>query len=301
MVAKPTADDNPRNLSDEVGQLADPTTAERGRQSLWYIRVPIDLLQAKLPWSAKCLHVILLSRCPAGSNQLLLSQIELARALRINRSTLRKHLTILAQSGWVELKRGPRGFTAVVLHNPVLEERHRQLQEVRRRIDRAAHKGEALMREWLNLIVDSQDHSDEANPGFLRNPVTGETLKYDRWYPVGVAFEFNGPQHYGPTDAFPDPDKVRLIMARDYIKIGISQENGIRLVVVRPEDLTFKRMCKKVEGLLPLRQVRPDDPVLSYLTKVSFKYMGSARKGGEGHRLVYRPQERTTGQAPQQG
>ena len=261
-----------------------------------HVKVPADLLEANLPWGAKCLHVALLSRCPPGSPALLASQVELARTLQVHRTTVRKYLNILAQAGWVELKKGAGGYTAVVLRNPVLEQRQKELEEVRRRIDRAPHKGEALMREWLNLIVDSHEHSDDANPGFLRNPLTGETLRYDRWYPVGVAFEFNGPQHYGPTETFPDPDEARLTMARDYIKMGISQEKGVRVVIVRPEDLTLKRMRKKVEGLLPLREVRPDDPVLSYLTKISFSYMGKARED-EGRRPVYRQDRHTAGPA----
>jgi len=244
---------------------------------VWWVKVPVDLLEAALPWQAKSLHIFLLSRCSPGTNRLSASQIKLARALGIHRDTLRKYLGILVDSGWLSMEGGNHGETTFVVRNPVLEERQAEVARVRKRIDRTEHKGEALMREWLNLIVDSDDFDDNARPGFLRNPMTGENMEYDRWYTAGVAFEFNGPQHYGPTDVYPDPAQARLTMGRDYIKRGISQEKGVHLVTIRPDDLTFTRMRKLVEGLLPLRELRPDDPVLRYLTEVSLRYMGRAR------------------------
>lgn len=55
------------------------------------------------------------------------------------------------------------------------------------------------MREYLSLMIDSGEFEDNAAPGFLVNPLTDERLQFDRFYPPGVAFEFNGPQHYGAT------------------------------------------------------------------------------------------------------
>ena len=168
--------------------------------------------------------------------------------------------------------------TTFVIRNPFLEERQAELTRARRRIDRADNKGEAFMREWLNLTVDSDQYTDNARPGFLRNPATGEPLEYDRWYwAARGAFEFNGPQHYGPTDAFPDPDQARLTITRDYIKKAISQEQGIHLVTILPQDLSLERIQEKVRNLLPLKDVRHDDPVLMYLTATSRSYMRKAR------------------------
>lgn len=38
-----------------------------------------------------------------------------------------------------------------------------------------------------------------ASPGYLINPYTGERMQFDRYYPPGVAIEFQGAQHDGPT------------------------------------------------------------------------------------------------------
>lgn len=58
------------------------------------------------------------------------------------------------------------------------------------------------MKEFLSLVVDSDRYEDNATPGFLVNPFTRERLELDRFYPPSVAFEFNGPQHYGATELF---------------------------------------------------------------------------------------------------
>lgn len=76
--------------------------------------------------------------------------------------------------------------TLFVLRNPNLEWEQQALLAAQRRLNRSEYKGEAIMREWLTLIVDSNDYDDQARPGFLRNPLTGETMEYDRWYTSGV-------------------------------------------------------------------------------------------------------------------
>lgn len=72
------------------------------------------------------------------------------------------------------------------------------------------------MREYLSLLVDSDHFEDNATPGFLVNPLSGEELQYDRFYPPRVAFEFNnGPQHDGPTALYASGRDIRRLRARD--------------------------------------------------------------------------------------
>src|SRR5690606_5703483 len=167
------------------------------------------------------------------------------------------------------------------LRNPVAEERAQELEWVKRRIERAPFLGEALMREYLSLIVDSEDFEDDAAPGFLVNPLTGERLQLDRYYPVGVAFEFNGPQHYGETELF-SAEEASMQRVRDYIKAGICAERGITLVVVHPEDLSLERMRRIVGNLLPLRDLHGQTPVIRYLESRSRTYRKFARRAGWG-------------------
>src|SRR5690606_12471297 len=111
------------------------------------------------------------------------------------------------------------------------------------------------MREYLSLLIDSDEYEDNAAPGFLVNPLTEERLQLDRYYPPGVAFEFNGPQHYGPTEHYTAEEAVKQ-RVRDLIKAGICAGRGIQLKIVHAEDLSLSKMKKIVGHLLPLRDLR---------------------------------------------
>ncbi|WP_264844312.1 hypothetical protein [Caldinitratiruptor microaerophilus] len=146
------------------------------------------------------------------------------------------------------------------------------------RLEREAYKGEAVIKELANVQVASNRFHDNARPGFLVNPLTGERLEFDRWYLEGVALEFQGRQHYEPTEAFPDPEKQRQQRARDLIKLALAREHGVRVVLIHPEDLTFERLRAKLEGLLPLRELHEEDPVVQYLRTVSRRYVRKAAR-----------------------
>ena len=128
------------------------------------------------------------------------------------------------------------------------------------------------MKGWLDLLVDDTDYVDNFRPDFLRNPVTGENLEYDRYYRRGVAFEFNGPQHYGPTRRYPDRDRARDLRVRDLIKKALSLENGVELLIIRPGDLSMSRLTAKIGNRLPLRLVDFSDPLRTALDKASSVY-----------------------------
>jgi hypothetical protein len=192
--------------------------------------------------------------------------------------TIRRATNMLAARGWLELTRKnhlcPFIFT---VRNPVHEACKEELARVMRLIDRARHLGEELMRQYLTLLADSAEFQDDASPGFLVNPFTDERMQLDRYYPGRVAFEFNGPQHYGPTE-FATPQDVAKQRARDRIKAGICEDRGIPLVVVHPEDLTLQTMIQKVGAYLPLRDLRDRRPIIQYLEGLSRRYRWVARR-----------------------
>ncbi|MEW6399346.1 MAG: hypothetical protein AB1503_09325 [Bacillota bacterium] len=252
---------------------------------VWDFPVPIDLVHADLPMEARFAYIYLLSKCDRKARTLRAHHTGLAEELHIHRATLRKLVAALEQTGWIQLQRAGRHETIFVMRNPVLEERQAELQRVKARLAGAPFKGEAIMHELLDQEVPLTKYDLNARLGFLRNPGTDQPLELDRWYfEEKVGFEFNGPQHYGPTEAFPDPQKARNTMARDYIKRAICQEHGIRLITITAEDLTPERMEQKIRGILPLRQLRPDDPVLQYLGHIGRQYMRQI--GGRPGRLT---------------
>ncbi|MGE5672762.1 MAG: hypothetical protein ACM3XM_02605, partial [Mycobacterium leprae] len=144
------------------------------------------------------------------------------------------------------------------------------------RIDTAPSTGEGLMREWLSLLVDSIDYQDGATYGFLVNPRTGMPMQFDRFYPPGVAFEFHGPQHFGPTEKFTAKESAEQ-QARDLMKLGICVTRGITPVVVVADDLSLEGMRRKVGQLLPLRHLTENELLLDYLESRSTQYRQSPR------------------------
>lgn len=252
-----------------------PPTPRQGEACL-----PGDLLHdGRVSVQAKLLYASL-QRTPgfsASAGQCTYAQLSHLTGLGPN--TVKRAVRALQETGWLTISQRNK-FSPIhfVLRNPAAERRAEATAQVQRRLNRAPYLGEALMREYLTLIVDSDEYDDDASPGFLINPYTGEELQFDRYYPPGVAFEFQGPQHYGPTDLYAEEADIRKQQARDYIKRGISASRGIHLAVVHPEDLTLAGMCQKVQGLLPLRQLDGHELAIAYLEQVSRAYRRKARR-----------------------
>lgn len=156
--------------------------------------------------------------------------------------------------------------TAVVPINPLQIESKlaadviaARLERVRLRLQEGGSRelktsfGEALMREWLTVLIDSTAFTDPGRPGFLINPETNEQMEYDRWYyNFDVAFEFQGPQHFVTTAKHPDPNRLGRRKFLDLIKIGLSVRNGVKMVEVEPPQLRKDHLL----GLIPLHVPR---------------------------------------------
>lgn len=236
--------------------------------------VPIELIgDISLGAQARALY---------GSLQILYrnecTYAQVAYDTSLNTVTVRRAFDELARSGWlVRTQANQRAPVRFALCNPVAQRQEAKVAAARRRIERARFKGEALMREYLTCIVDSEEFSDDAAPGFLVNPDSGERMQFDRYYPPRVAFEFNGPQHYEATDLYGPEDVVRQRM-RDLIKIGICVERGIDLVILHADDLSYEKILTKAAPLLPVRTFSSDDPVIRYLEGVGRLYRKSSRR-----------------------
>lgn len=193
--------------------------------------------------------------------------------------TMRRATNLLINRGWLKVTRRNHlhPFTFIV-RNPVHEECMAELARVKKRIKRAQFRGEALMKEYLTLAVDSSEFVDDASPGFLVNPFTDEGMELDRYYLNRVAFEFNGLQHHEVTESS-TVKEVERQRACDHIKAGICEDRRIRLVVVHAEDLTLKTMIDKIGTSLPLRDLRNRGPVIRYLEKTSRRYREAAFQG----------------------
>ncbi len=207
------------------------------------------------------------------------SYAELGALADASPNTVKLAVQELAETGWLRITREkhttPPRF---VLLDPDHYRQRLEVVRARRRLRKPGSKGEKLMREFLSLLVDCDTFDDEAAPPFLVNPVTQEHLRFDRFYPPGVAFEYNGAQHYGATDWYPSDEDARQQHLRDLIKAGICYYRGIKLVVVHSEDLSLEGMRRKVGALLPFRDLRGHDLLADDLENRGFLYRKAAHR-----------------------
>ena len=72
--------------------------------------------------------------------------------------------------------------------------------------------------------------------------------------------------------AFPDKEKFKETRMRDLIKMGLSREKGIDLVIVTGADLTYEAMLRKIPRRLPLARVCREGPYVKALESASDEY-----------------------------
>lgn len=278
------------------------------------VNVPVEVFDDnRLSRSAKQL-LIGIMWLAAGKKQCTATPKALAAAAGFRaRKTVMAHLMDLESLGWIDVN-PPDAATSeagadrdtrrcahrlsIGLRNPIREEKARQIGQLETDIKAAPNKGEALMRKVLDLVIPDTEFIDSYRPEFLKNPMTGQCLEYDRYYKVGVAFEFNGPQHYGPTEKYPDRRDATALRTRDLVKRGLSAENGITLIVVRATELSIGTICRLAERHLPVCRPRKTDLYVVRLQAMLRRYAENSRCARAGSDTTKAPDP---GQTPNRG
>jgi hypothetical protein len=210
---------------------------------------------------------------------------DLGSHTNINLNTLRRAIGNLDDAGWVRLTRqNSRSPIRFWLGTPDQRRKEAEVSLARRRIDLAENKGEAIMHEYLSLLIDSTDFAKNTKPSFLVNPETQELLELDRYYEsLKVAFEFNGDQHERAGGRFTQK-QVNQQRRRDLIKAGLCTYAGVHLIIVRAEDLDLNRLIGKIHRFAPLRKLEGHEFLIEVLDDYSCRYYGKtqeARRAGE--------------------
>ncbi|MDB4894094.1 MAG: hypothetical protein JWN15_356, partial [Firmicutes bacterium] len=244
------------------------------------VLVPAELLlDTRAKTTGKLLYAIMQCSPDLANSAARLTYSNLAAVAGLSVNTVKAAVLRLHQTGWLQAAKSnkfrPIHFT---LRNPADERYRSAVAGIAHRIGKAQHKGEALMREYLSLIIASDHYDDDASPGFLVNPYTGEEMQLDRYYSPSVAFEFQGAQHFGPTKRYPDEDEARKQQARDHMKAGICKREHIDLILVHPEDLSLNALREKVPALLPQRDLAGAERLIANLERRSRSYREEAKK-----------------------
>lgn len=138
----------------------------------------------------------------------------------------------------------------------------------------ANYKGEFLMRRFLDLRVADEDFVDNARPNQFTNPETRERLECDRLYVrAGVAFEFNGPQHFQQTEMYSDERAFKQRRTRDILKKGLSLEANVILVTVTASELYPAALDALIPARLKRRPLDTEGPVYRALVDLCTEHV----------------------------
>lgn len=196
----------------------------------------------------------------------------LSKELNMGLRSVRCAMGQLAKSGWFKMKQINQLAPIILnLNHPIREQFRVMFARAKKNLTNPDHFGDALMKEILSTLVATDDYMDNVRPGFLRNSNTDCLLELDRYYPNVVAFEFNGTQHYEPTDIY-DAATVEKQKFRDKLKKQLCADKGIKLITIHAQDLTIEGMLKKIGDILPLRNLRGGERLIEFLENASANY-----------------------------
>ncbi len=237
--------------------------------------IPIELLKDKnLSAAARLIYCVIRAAPPVSIR-------DLSKFIGMERNACRLHCHALLKAGWIGMDRDKYKRRYLIYPKIPPEVQKRMVAELIERLEIVGFLGEALMRAWLDFLLNDDDYLDNFRPKFLVNPRTGELLEYDRLHPrLKAAFEFNGPQHYRRTRKHSSQEELDDQKTRDLVKKAISMEQGIRLIVIEAKDLTLQGMLAKLQGL-PLRRFDANGPYIRALEKLSRQYMLKAEAEAE--------------------
>jgi DNA-binding MarR family transcriptional regulator len=146
------------------------------------------------------------------------------------------------------------------------------------RLKRPSGHGEAIAQAMVALVAAPADFSANTRLSFLSNPDTDEFLEVDMWFPeYNLAVEFNGRQHYAPTE-FASAEDVAKQQERDKVKAALLKAKKITLVVLTAADLSIDAVIRKLQGLVPLRDLRWHQALASYLNRIGKYYQQKTKR-----------------------
>jgi hypothetical protein len=95
----------------------------------------------------------------------------------------------------------------------------------------SARRSERIVRAYCEAMFGTP--FPQSRPAWLINPATGYGLHLDGYSEsLQVAFEHDGPQHFGTAFLSMTPDQIQRLQQRDVLKNEMCQAQGVRLIRV---------------------------------------------------------------------
>jgi hypothetical protein len=203
------------------------------------------------------------------------TMVDLAELTRLSKGSITQSCASQQRHGWLTLAQAGATRQPVALLPHGTQELLARL--LRQYCTMVAYKGEFLMRSYLNWRITSEAYIDNARPAKFINPSTGERLESDRLYLDGVGFEYNGPQHYQQTKLFSSTKALQERRTLDLIKLGLSLETRIPIVVVTADQLHPTALDTLIPDTLPRRPIDTSGPYFLAFVQLCAEYVEEAR------------------------
>ena len=250
------------------------------------VRLPRSLIADSpgVPARARLLFARLQAAFPGeptgGEQKGTLKWAELAAKVGQCVRAARRAVRLLLAAEWLSLHQANRLKPLIVrlFVDPVRRLQEREIRQAKARIDVSENKGEAIMVEIVTAMAATNRFLVNGFAENSRNPETGFRLQWDMFfYELRVAIEFNGEQHYGPTELY-TKEQSEAQQRRDAYKYKAAEREGIRVIVIRTEDLSVAGVLNKIRGAVPLNEEAKNPRLLRYLDKVCKRYRGAAER-----------------------
>lgn len=195
----------------------------------------------------------------------------LASRLGMESHSVAKHCKELEKLGWMRIE-GARNARRPVAIVPK-EVEAKLAAETREQIELKPYQGEATAQWFVAwILAPSVRILFNVRPPVLQNKATGQNLELDIWVPDhNWAEEYQGDQHFGPTEHYKGHQEFIERYRRDRLKAELCKENGIRLSQVTKHDLTLRKMLETIPEDIPRRTFDPDGPYIKMLERLGQK------------------------------
>lgn len=236
------------------------------------LRLPSDILLQPLPRPAKWVWAVLRTLDRPVTYR------ELQALTGYGPDAVRESIRRLLDADWLIMEGTASRPVILRAVNPVEARRQAEIrqweQQLAEGLRSGLSRGQCILYLMVRMALPDAKILVNARLPALTNPLTDAELEIDIYLPdYRLGLEFNGPQHYTPTEWFSEEEQFRSQRARDLMKLGLCQEKDIDLLVVTVADLWPSRIWRKLAEKTPVREI-PDEEwhLVRWLYKQARRY-----------------------------